>query len=272
MKRILLLLAGSLLPILPGRAQEKPAHETPSAVPYLGVATVPAPPPVTAQLKLPADFGLLVVDVVKDSPAATAGLQPNDVLVKLEDQQLIEPNQLAALVRSRKPDEQITLTLIRAGETQTQTVKLGRRPAPKNARLEGRPPRSLLIRQDLPTAGAGPEKNILLRRSISPGEPIPFAGQVATVLVDGHRHYHLVTEAGGDVLIVSDSEQNQLFRGPVSSPEDRNKVPEEFRGMLKKMEEVRGTMPPLSIPLPPPPGPWTGPAGGRPEFFPSLLA
>lgn len=266
-----LFFAGSLLPILPALAQDQPAPAAQSEVPYLGVATVPAPPPVTAQLKLPPGFGLLVVDVVKDSPAASAGLQANDVLVKLDDQQLIEPNQLAVLVRSRKPDDQITLTLIRAGETKSQPVKIGRRPAPKNALFEGRPPRSMILRQDGPPpagrAGSGDpkfEKDILVRRSVGPGGPVPFAGQVATMIVDGNKHYQLVSEPGGDVLIVSDPEKNQLFRGPVSSPEERGKVPEEFRAILKKMEDVRGNVPPLSIPLPPP-GHGQGGPGGAPD-------
>jgi membrane-associated protease RseP (regulator of RpoE activity) len=250
LRLIPLLLAGSLLPILPGSAQDN--LEEPAEIPYLGVATVPAPPPVTAQLKLSPGFGLLVVDVIKESPAAAAGLQPNDVLVKFEDQHLIEPNQLAVLVRARKPEDQITLTLIRAGETKTQPVKIGRRPPPKNARSERPAPRSMIIRPDgpplvpaLPAGEPGRERNVSLRRSFGPDEPVPFSGQIATMIVDGGKHYQLLSEPGGDVLIVSDPEKRQLFRGPVSSPEDRGKVPEEFRGILKKMEDIRENLPPL---------------------------
>ena len=271
--RIIPALLAGLLPILPATAQDKPAAEAFTEIPYLGVATVSAPPPVTSQLKLPPGFGLLVVDVVKDSPAAGAGLQPNDVLVKLDDQQLIEPNQLAVLVRSRKPDDQITLTLIRAGETKTQPVKIGRRPVPKNAMFEDRVPR-LIVSQDGPqvagvVAVGEPrlERNFLVRRNVIGADPVPFSGQVATMIIDGNKSYQLVSEPGGDVLIVSDEEKNQLFRGPVSTPQDRNKVPEEFRGILKKMEDVRGNMPPLSIPLPPPP---TGEAAGAPGVGPDV--
>ena len=258
------LLAGSLLSLPPAVAQEKPA--TLPEIPYLGVGTVSVPPPLTSQLKLPPGFGLLVVDVVKDSPAAAAGLRANDVLVKLDDQQLIEPNQLAVLVRSRKPDDQITLTLIREGETKTQSVKIGKRPAPKNAMFEEPAPRTMIVHTDGPQAAGVVamgepklERNFHVRRNII--NPMPFSGQIATMIVEGNKHYRLVTEPGGDVLVVSDLEMNQLFRGPVSTPEEREKVPEEFRGILKKMEDIRGNMPPMSIPLPPPSGgaPGTGP-------------
>jgi len=266
------ILATSLLSLLPAAAQDKPAAEAQTEISYLGIATVPAPPPVSAQLKLPPGFGLLVVEVVKDSPAAGAGLQPNDVLVKLDDQQLIEPNQLAVLVRSRKPDDQITLTLIRAGETRTQPVKIGRRPAPKNAMFENRPPRTMIVPQGGPQAAGVVsigeprlERNVLVRRTIGPGDPMPFSGQVATMIVEGNKQYQLVSEPGGDVLVVSDLEKNQLFRGPVSSPEERGKVPEEFRAILKKMEDIRGNMPPMSIPLPPP-----GPMGEGAAFPPDV--
>jgi membrane-associated protease RseP (regulator of RpoE activity) len=258
MKLPLFSLILSLCCILPATAQDKqPPSEAQIEIPYLGVATVPAPPPLTSQLKLQPGFGLLVVDVVKDSPAEAAGLQVNDVLVKLDDQQLIEPNQFAVLIRSHKPDDQVALTLIRTGETKTQQVKIGERPAPKNAMFEERLPGPMLIRQDGPQVagafsadGSGQKRRFIISRD-EPGRPGPIGGQVSTMIVDGNKRFLLTTEPEGDVLIVSDQEKNQLFRGPVSTDEQRAKVPEEFRGTLKKMEGIRGNMP-LSIPLPPP--------------------
>jgi len=76
------------------------------------------------QLGLPAGMGLVVEFVQEKSPAADAGLHQYDVLQKFEDQLLINPEQLAVLVRSYKPGDQVRLTIIRDGKKQELTAKL----------------------------------------------------------------------------------------------------------------------------------------------------
>ncbi len=104
--------------------------------PYLGVITAPVPPPVAAQTGLAEGFGLIVGEVVPGSPAATAGVEKFDVLSKLDDQLLTDPNQLATLVRSRKKDADVSLTFFRKGQEQKVTVKIGQRMMPER-RPEG---------------------------------------------------------------------------------------------------------------------------------------
>ena len=59
------------------------------SVTFLGVETAPVSPTLTAQLGLSEGTGLIVNHVVPDGPAAGA-LKPHDILVKLDDQILIE--------------------------------------------------------------------------------------------------------------------------------------------------------------------------------------
>jgi serine protease Do len=94
------------------------------------VVTMPPPPALTAQLGLKDGFGLLVHEVLPNSPAATAGLQKHDMLTKLNDQQLVESGQFSTLVRGAGKDTEVTLTLLRGGKEQTVTVKVGERMAP----------------------------------------------------------------------------------------------------------------------------------------------
>lgn len=95
-------------------------------VTYLGVSVVPAGETITAQLKLPRNTGLVIVYVDMESPSAKV-LEKNDVLHKLNDQLLVNPDQLAVLVKMFKPGDEISLSLFRAGTPLTLKVKLGER-------------------------------------------------------------------------------------------------------------------------------------------------
>jgi hypothetical protein len=74
--------------------------------------------------------GLVVDELVPDSPAAKAGLKEYDVLQKLDDQLLVNPEQLATLVRMHKSGEEITLTVIREGKPTEVKVTLAERSVP----------------------------------------------------------------------------------------------------------------------------------------------
>lgn len=99
--------------------------------PYLGIITTPAPPVLSAQLGFTEGFGLVVEEVLPDSPAKTAGLERFDVLKQLNDQQLLDPTQLGTLVRSLGKDTEITLTLLRKGQEQKLKVKIGEKEMPE---------------------------------------------------------------------------------------------------------------------------------------------
>lgn len=105
--------------------------------PFLGVMAQPVPPPLAAQLGLTEGFGLLVGEVLPDSPAATAGLQKFDVLKLLNDQQLVDPAQLATLVRGAGKDKEVSLTVIRKAQEQKLTAKIGERVLPFHAGFGG---------------------------------------------------------------------------------------------------------------------------------------
>ena len=98
--------------------------------PFIGVMTQGLSPEVRAQTGLSEGFGLLVQDVLPESPAKTAGLQQHDVLVLLGDQKLVNTEQLAVLVRNSNKDSELVFTLKRAGAEQKVTVKVGEKMMP----------------------------------------------------------------------------------------------------------------------------------------------
>src|SRR4029450_7234569 len=114
-KLITIIATIALLPIA-GFAQTPPAPPPPPGQPhplppggrekapkvpivFLGVETSQVPTVGGEELGLSKGLGLVVEYVVPDSPAATAGIQQNDILKMLNDQILIEPSQLGKVLR-----------------------------------------------------------------------------------------------------------------------------------------------------------------------------
>jgi hypothetical protein len=85
-------------------------------VPYAGVRLEEAPEAFSHHFPIPSGFGLLVTEVMNDSPAADLGIQRHDVLLRSGDQRLVNPGQFNALMHARKPGEILSLTLFRAGK------------------------------------------------------------------------------------------------------------------------------------------------------------
>ncbi len=98
------------------------------AHPYLGVGFQTVTPRVAAYYDLQAKNGALLTQVAPNSPARQAGLQQGDIITKVDGQDVNEQKSLAQLLNQRKPDDQVTLTVVRDGKEMTITAKLGQRP------------------------------------------------------------------------------------------------------------------------------------------------
>src|SRR5213078_3918879 len=114
-------------PGMPGHREKGPKVP----VTYLGVDTSQVPTVVSEQLGLAKGFGLVVDYVEPNSPAATAGVQQNDILKMLNDQILIEPSQLRKLLQTFSDGTDVTLTILRKGQEQKMAVKLAKKEMPQ---------------------------------------------------------------------------------------------------------------------------------------------
>jgi hypothetical protein len=85
--------------------------------------------PVDELLKghLKIDGGLVVQDVVPDSPAAIAGVQKHDILLKFNDASIQDVESLAAAIAANG-DAEGTMKLLRAGTPQSIKIKPSSRP------------------------------------------------------------------------------------------------------------------------------------------------
>jgi hypothetical protein len=243
-----------------------PALEPSRVAPYLGVATAPVPPPLASQLKLDPGFGLLVTNVVPDSPASAAAIESNDVLVKLGDQHLIEPQQFAVLVRNHKPGDEIAIELIRGGEKKIVRVIVGQRSAsadhPKRFMLRSKDAHRMMIERS--EALKGRKKELESRKEDLQNLKDKLKGLFSdvaissTVMDDNQTRFELSTNDGISVFRVIKQDGSELFEGPVTNPEDREKVPADYRGKLEQMESIETNGGPLFdalMPAPPRNGP-----------------
>ncbi len=84
---------------------------------FLGVSSGLAP-----------DGGAQVGAVVTDGPAAKAGVREGDVVVEINDQPVRDPDDISAVVNSRRPGDDVRIVVERSGERRTLTVTLGEQP------------------------------------------------------------------------------------------------------------------------------------------------
>jgi hypothetical protein len=115
----------------PGRNQPPPGNppgqppQDPKPVTYIGVMTRDVSPELRSQFSLPEGFGIMVDEVMPDSPAQHAGIKTHDILLKFEDQQLVNMEQLMLLVRAKKKGDVVNITLISGGQEKQVPVTLG---------------------------------------------------------------------------------------------------------------------------------------------------
>jgi membrane-associated protease RseP (regulator of RpoE activity) len=91
---------------------------------------IPAEHPLRSHVDLPEGQGLLVENVVPDSPAAKAGLKKHDIMLRANDMDLHEMQDLVGLVAKVGDQKgQITIEVLRHGKKETVNLTPTERPA-----------------------------------------------------------------------------------------------------------------------------------------------
>jgi len=93
---------------------------------FIGISYLPLTPRQALSLGLQAAAGITVSSVVAGSPAAQAGIQVNDIITKVNDQQIDQDHPLSSIMAKSRPGDKVKLTLIRGGQTQVLEITLGR--------------------------------------------------------------------------------------------------------------------------------------------------
>ena len=94
---------------------------------WIGIMGTPVDPLLKSHLKL--DAGVVVQQVVPDSPADKAGIREGDILLRFNDAQIRDVLGLAEAV-AKNQDKEAKITLLREGKEQTLAITPARRPEP----------------------------------------------------------------------------------------------------------------------------------------------
>ena len=95
---------------------------------WLGVHVQNVTEEIAASLGLQEPKGALVAKVSPDSPAATAGIQPSDVILKFDGQPIDNMRSLPRAVAATAIGKSVAVELMRKGQTVDLTVTVGRLP------------------------------------------------------------------------------------------------------------------------------------------------
>lgn len=122
-KTVLATVAFLAVAVIAGAAETTSSDSSvkPSAVQqaFCGLGIAPLSPVLTAQLPdvMSGGRGIVVADVMKDSPAEKAGLKVHDIVLRYDGQDVYSPEQLVKLVRNDKPGREVVISYVRAGKT-----------------------------------------------------------------------------------------------------------------------------------------------------------
>lgn len=101
--------------------------------PYLGVRFIIITKEIATANKLAVDYGALLVRgsrpaelaVIPGGPADKAGLEENDIILEIDGTKITEEQNLAHVIRSKKPGDILALKVLHDGKEKTVVVELG---------------------------------------------------------------------------------------------------------------------------------------------------
>lgn len=92
------------------------------------VPAIPVPPVAPTLPWGDQRLGALIVSVIPDGPAQTAGLQVGDIIYRVDGVPLDDDNDLAARIGQYDPGDTLILSVWRGGQTKEIRLTLGRNP------------------------------------------------------------------------------------------------------------------------------------------------
>ncbi len=95
---------------------------------WLGVSIQPLTPELAKGFGLKEPSGVLISDVVQDSPAAAAGVTSGDIIIEFDKKKVDSPQALQKVVASTQPGHAVPLKVWRDKAEKTLEIKIGETP------------------------------------------------------------------------------------------------------------------------------------------------
>ena len=109
---------------LPIPQEETEASGEMPSTPQLGLGLKEVTPEFSQRFGLPVATGLVVVQVVPDSPAAEAGMMPGDVILEVEQEAVEKVDDFIALTKDLQPGDSVLMLVYRGGNTLYLTLEV----------------------------------------------------------------------------------------------------------------------------------------------------
>jgi serine protease Do len=150
---------------------------------WLGIQIQDITEDVAEYYGLPERKGVLVYQVLPDSPAANAGVRDGDIITAFDGQPILHSRELIDRVSATKAGREVKLEVLREGKRQTIDVKIGERPTDTDIASGGGSAESWrgvkvgalapeqLERMGIDAAGSG-----VVVMQVEPGSPAEQAG------------------------------------------------------------------------------------------------
>ena len=196
---------------------------------WLGVVIQPVTPALAESLGLDDARGAIVASVAPGSPAAEAGIERGDVVVKVDDQDIEDARTLQLQVARSSPGDEVALEVIRNGERRNFSVELGESksdermatgevPANGELGITVQPLTGQIARQ----LGLQDASGVLIS-GVEPGSPAAEAGlrrgdvieQVGQEAVPTVERFHSEVRNAGDVVLLLVNRGGQSLFVPV---------------------------------------------------------
>nr|WP_315431097.1 Do family serine endopeptidase [uncultured Albidiferax sp.] len=191
----------------------------------LGVAVQEVNQALAESFKLDKPEGALVSSVEKEGPAAKAGLEPGDVIRKVDGQTIVSSGDLPAAISLARPGEKVRLDVWRKGSALQLEAKLGNandKPvqvaSSKEAASQGRLGLALRPLQPEELRSAGVDNGLLIESAAGAaanagvedgdvllainGTPVKSVEQVRAAVAKSDKSIALLILRGGDTIFV----------------------------------------------------------------------
>ena len=105
---------------------------------WLGIEVQDITPELAESFRLKSAKGVIVAGILRNGPAAKAGLRPGDIIIKLNDTEIEHTRQVMNSIAKIKPDDDIKIEIMRQGEAITLEGTVGQRPEQRSRRRQQR--------------------------------------------------------------------------------------------------------------------------------------
>ena len=193
-----------------------PPDASPDKGGWLGVHSVPLPDALRDQLDIPPDKGILIEFVAANGPAANAGLQPNDIILSLNNKPVSDVADFKARLISLPAGTSISMDCLRKGKS-----------LPIKATLGSRPPE--------PAPDSPPDANPADDQFHSPGSSNSSSSSSESSSSSGSRRRTVVVEKDGTTHVLEDDQasDSDAFDLLLSNPD----VPESTKIQIRRARE-----------------------------------